>query len=124
MRYGRLAITCTKLETVKKGSLSSNGSPIVRIFFFISDVIMPKMGGREACGGCGEALYPGIRILFLSGYAVTAPKGNGDWLRDRLFVAKPFSREELLRSVRTCLNTPGISPQRDINREGSVKEMK
>jgi two-component system cell cycle sensor histidine kinase/response regulator CckA len=75
----------------------------------ITDVIMPRMGGKELAELVAKR-YPGVGILFLSGYATGAADGNGDWLKGRLCISKPFSREEILRCVPTVLTRPSAPP--------------
>ncbi|MGA2481240.1 MAG: ATP-binding protein, partial [Spirochaetia bacterium] len=67
----------------------------------ITDVTMPRMGGREL-SELSAARYPKIRVLFVSGYARDA--GKIDWLKGRALVSKPFSREEILGSVKAALS--------------------
>ncbi|GAB4387378.1 MAG: hypothetical protein Kow0025_00620 [Thermodesulfovibrionales bacterium] len=76
------------------GRLSADPSAID---LAILDVRMPGVGGREAYERMRE-IKPGLRVLFMSGYAgESAPGVSGR------FVPKPFSREGLLRAVREAL---------------------
>jgi two-component system, cell cycle sensor histidine kinase and response regulator CckA len=69
----------------------------------IVDVVMPKLGGREAAARMRE-LCPDLPVLFVSGYgpdaavtrAALAVPGSG-------LVLKPFNLKELLRLVRRCI---------------------
>jgi two-component system, cell cycle sensor histidine kinase and response regulator CckA len=76
------------------------GSPIDMV---ITDVVMPKMGGREF----SENLYklnPNVIILFLSGYTEdTLLKYGISGERNNRFIDKPFSAETLLTKVRELL---------------------
>lgn len=69
-----------------------------RLDMVVSDMYMPKMGGREL----GEALrviYPALPILFMSGQPDTAPPEGSD--QDVAFIQKPFSPGSLAETLRT-----------------------
>ena len=75
----------------------------------LSDLIMPLMPGDEVAARF-EALYPGVRILFMSGYAAPALV-NGDGTGPRHPVLdKPFTRDGLLMKVREILDEPRTGP--------------
>ncbi len=72
----------------------------------VSDVVMPKMGGRELLEGARK-LTPQVPFLFSSGY-------TNEKLRDLLeteeqtsFIAKPYTMERLSRAVRQALGGRG-----------------
>ena len=69
----------------------------------LTDVVMPGMNGRELAERL-TALRPGLRVLFVSGYArdVIAKRGVLEEQVDLL--EKPFSRAGLLRRVRRVLD--------------------
>ena len=74
----------------------------VPIDILITDMIMPKMGGRELAKRVRlkSSLTP---ILFMSAYtedpiAVSGGSGN------ERFIGKPFSADELLPAVRSLLD--------------------
>jgi signal transduction histidine kinase len=66
----------------------------------ITDVVMAGMGGRELARRVKKAC-PACRVLFTSGY----PEGEAAASNER-FIAKPFTTEELIRSVRRLLDVP------------------
>jgi PAS domain S-box-containing protein len=73
------------------------------IHLLLSDMVMPVMGGRKLAGEL-SALRPGIRVLFLSGYAyddVDREGGNG--LAEG-FLQKPFTPSALAVKVREALD--------------------
>jgi two-component system cell cycle sensor histidine kinase/response regulator CckA len=73
------------------------------IHLFLSDVIMPRMGGRELAERV-LALRPGIRVLYMSGYTAEAlPRGMFEE-RGFTFMQKPFTPEMLLLRVREALD--------------------
>jgi CheY-like chemotaxis protein len=74
-----------------------------RIHLVMLDVIMPKMGGREA----GERIRkarPDVRILYISGY--TADRIDPGALREEgvHFIHKPVAPRQLLEKVRQVLD--------------------
>ena len=69
----------------------------------ILDVVMPRMGGREAYEQL-RALRPRFKALFASGYSRSEIHGD-HVLDDGLsYIRKPFSRDSLLRAVREKLD--------------------
>jgi PAS domain S-box-containing protein len=76
-----------------------------QIDLLVTDVVMPRMLGREVAARVSE-LRSDIRVLYVSGYAypVLASKGTLDPGVEML--AKPFSEPDLLASVRRLLDTP------------------
>ncbi len=70
-----------------------------RIDLVVSDVVMPRMGGRALIEALREK-RPELRALFVSGYpADLASFGDGDRL-----LRKPFRAEDLRRAVREALD--------------------
>lgn len=74
------------------------------IHLLLTDVVMPKIGGRELADRI-RTLRPELRILYMSGFTDDAI------LRDRVledgipFLQKPFTPEGLARKVREVLDT-------------------
>jgi len=73
------------------------------IHLLLSDVVMPGMNGKELRARI-EAIKPGIRTLFMSGYTsdVIAHRGVIDLGID--FIAKPFTLTSLAGKVRAVLD--------------------
>jgi signal transduction histidine kinase/ActR/RegA family two-component response regulator len=71
------------------------------IHLLLSDVVMPGMKGPELAERM-RAIRPGIKVLFVSGYAadVVTPKD----LRDAALLPKPFSPIALDNAVRAALD--------------------
>jgi len=76
------------------------------IDLLIMDVIMPRMGGREAHDRI-RGLDPGVKVLFISGYTADALDSKGFFGNDTRFLAKPMSPVELLHKVRAILDGTG-----------------
>ena len=64
----------------------------------LSDVVMPQMSGPELHERLNE-LLPGLRGLFMSGYASSQVVHKGALREGVNFIAKPFTSEELLAKV-------------------------
>ena len=69
----------------------------------ISDVVMPKMRGRELANKISEK-YPKIKVLFISGYSDNQIAQNGILISGIHFLQKPYSIEKLAKKVREILD--------------------
>ena len=67
-------------------------------------MVMPKMNGREAYEAIRK-MRPGIKALFVSGYAVDTVKG-GEPLD---IIQKPLRPVDFLKKVRRALDSPAGS---------------
>ena len=86
-------------------ALSVAASHRGEIRLLVTDVVMPGMDGRELAEELAAAL-PGVRVLFISGYATDEVSRRGVLPVDTPFLRKPFSPRELLRKVREILEAP------------------
>ena len=68
----------------------------------VTDVIMPGMSGTELAEQL-RRLWPGLTVLFMSGYTDEALSQRGAFAQGTFFLAKPFLPEELLAGVRAAL---------------------
>jgi PAS domain S-box-containing protein len=68
----------------------------------ITDVVMPGMDGRTLAGELRRR-YPGLRVLYVSGYANDALAERGVIESGTQFLAKPFTAASLLERVRALL---------------------
>ena len=71
----------------------------------ITDVVMPEMSGPELAERLGER-WPGLRVLFVSGYTDDAVVAHGLIESTVDFLPKPFAPDELARRVRRALDDP------------------
>jgi PAS domain S-box-containing protein len=74
------------------------------IHLLVSDLIMPRMSGRELATRV-LALRPEIRVLFTSGYAADAISPDGVLGAGLNFLPKPYSPSSLAAAVRDVLDT-------------------
>jgi PAS domain S-box-containing protein len=79
--------------------LASGSEPVDVL---VTDVIMPGMSGRELARRL-QARQPGVRVLFVSGYAGEALARHGGIARGERFLQKPFSERALLDSVAAAI---------------------
>lgn len=107
-----LAVT-TKMLTRYGYTVHSAASPaeaIERIVehpgminLLITDVIMPKMNGRELTEKL-QAIQPGLKQIYMSGYTADVIANGGAPADGIHFIQKPFTVRELLTAVRAVLD--------------------
>jgi CheY-like chemotaxis protein len=98
-RHGYQVLPASSGEDALKVASTYDGT----IDVLLTDVVMPGMKGPELARRL-HALRPGVRILFMSGYAADVVTA-GD-LKDAALVSKPFSPASLSRAVRDILDMP------------------
>jgi PAS domain S-box-containing protein len=74
-----------------------------RIDLLVSDVVMPGMGGPALARKLRD-IYPGMRVLFMSGYTDDSVYRNGILETGDNFLQKPFTPEVLAGKVRELLS--------------------
>ena len=75
------------------------------IHLLLTDVIMPRMGGRELAAQLA-ASHPETRVLFVSGYTPDAELRAEVDRAAVAFLPKPYTVAQLCRSVREVLDAP------------------
>ncbi len=80
--------------------LRAEGGPVDLV---VTDVVMPGMGGRELAAAV-EAIRPGIRVIYVSGFTADATLRHGVSADGPDFLAKPFTPEVLRARVRAALD--------------------
>ncbi|HQO58740.1 MAG TPA: transporter substrate-binding domain-containing protein [Candidatus Omnitrophota bacterium] len=78
------------------------GAHAGKIDLLITDVIMPEMNGRELSDRL-RALYPGMKILFMSGYTADVILPRGVLEEGVIFMQKPFTVKDVSVKVNQAL---------------------
>ncbi len=74
-----------------------------KIHLLMSDVVMPEMNGRDLARQI-TAIYPDIRLLFISGYTANVIAHHGILDDGVAFMQKPFSMADMTAKVREILD--------------------
>jgi CheY-like chemotaxis protein len=83
--------------------ISSDHGP--KFDLIVSDMIMPRMGGKELLEHV-QLKLPGIKVLLVSGYTDDALVDRGALGPGIAFLEKPFSPKQLAQRVREVLDGP------------------
>jgi two-component system, cell cycle sensor histidine kinase and response regulator CckA len=73
------------------------------IHLLLTDLIMPHMTGKELADRL-RAVRPGMRVVYMSGYAADVISRQGVIDSGIEFIKKPFSPEALALKVRSVLS--------------------
>jgi two-component system cell cycle sensor histidine kinase/response regulator CckA len=79
------------------------------IDLLLTDVVMPEMNGRELAEQL-VAEYPGLKVLFTSGYPADAVLRRGIATAQAAFIEKPYPMEQLALKIREVLGAPALQP--------------
>ncbi|MBF0232690.1 MAG: response regulator, partial [Desulfamplus sp.] len=93
-----LISAATPWEALEKADTHSG-----TIDLLMTDVVMPEMNGRDLAKKI-TVLYPGIRLLFMSGYTADVIVRKGVLDEGVEFIQKPFSMTEMTIKVREVLD--------------------
>ena len=69
----------------------------------MTDVVMPEMNGRDLAKKI-TALFPKIKLLFMSGYSANVITQQGVLNDGVAFIEKPFSMNELAEKIRRVID--------------------
>ncbi len=72
------------------------------IGLLMTDVVMPEMNGRDLARRM-QALFPGLKCLFMSGYTADVIAQHGVLGSDVHFIQKPFTMEDVVTKVRLAM---------------------
>ncbi|CAN5721738.1 hypothetical protein BH23GEM9_BH23GEM9_12760 [soil metagenome] len=100
MRNGYHVLTAEDGEIALQVAAQYDG----RIHLLLTDVVMPRMGGRELADRLSP-LRPDMKVVYFSGYAEHAIAGKGALEENRVLLQKPFTPETLLAAVRSVGDT-------------------
>jgi two-component system, cell cycle sensor histidine kinase and response regulator CckA len=92
---------------------ATNGEQALRVYresagrvqLVLTDMIMPRMGGRELATRLSE-IVPDVKIVFMSGYTDDVLLRTGELGRGMSFLQKPLRPETLAAKVREALDAP------------------
>jgi hypothetical protein len=73
------------------------------IALLLTDIVMPGMSGVELADRMEREL-PGMRVLFMTGYAEEVVVNQGIPGRHRECIGKPFTQEQITKRVREILS--------------------
>ncbi|MBI5533626.1 MAG: PAS domain S-box protein [Deltaproteobacteria bacterium] len=76
-----------------------------RVHLLVTDLVMPRMSGRELAQRSLE-LRPDLRVIFMSGYTSSTVGQHGLDGGSASFLQKPFTPESLANKVRQVLDAP------------------
>jgi signal transduction histidine kinase/CheY-like chemotaxis protein len=108
VRHLAMRILCDYGYTVIEASNGPEAQRVVEtlsghaIHLLLTDLVMPGMSGVELASWI-QARYPGVCVLFMSGYARQVSINHDN--PHVAFLQKPFSRHTLLSQVRRLLDT-------------------
>jgi signal transduction histidine kinase len=89
----------------EEGLAKAQNQPVDQPFdLLITDVVMPRLGGKELAEQV-NALYPALKVLFISGYTGSAMIHQHHLGPGVAFLQKPFSPGTLARKVREILDS-------------------
>jgi DNA-binding NtrC family response regulator len=74
------------------------------IDLMITDVVMPHLGGAKLAAQLAST-HPGMKVLFVSGYAETTVLRHGPIDVTNSFLQKPFGLKSLAVKIRQVLDT-------------------
>ena len=96
--YGYRVIVAENGEDALRVSQTHKGP----IHLLLTDVVMPKMGGKKLAERL-QPLYPRIKVIYMSGYTDNAIVRHGVLAPELNFLKKPFTPEGLAHKVREVL---------------------
>ncbi|MBW7996508.1 MAG: response regulator [Candidatus Glassbacteria bacterium] len=73
------------------------------IHLLVTDVVMPRMGGHDLSRKLEEQ-YPGLKVLYISGYSDNSIVHHGILDQGIEFIQKPFQPSQLITKIRELLD--------------------
>jgi CheY-like chemotaxis protein len=74
-----------------------------RVDLLVTDVGLPGLNGRQLADAAREA-RPGLKVLFITGYAHNAAVGNGVLEPGTEMLTKPFAMDALGDKIRAMID--------------------
>ncbi len=87
-------------------ALSLMGKGGLGVELLLTDVVMPRMNGKELARRI-SAMLPGVRVLFMSGYTENVVAREDILGPGTDFIQKPFDTKALLRKIKENLSGKG-----------------
>jgi two-component system cell cycle sensor histidine kinase/response regulator CckA len=81
------------------------GDAVCRIQLVVTDLAMPRMGGRELVAWIGQHI-PGMRVLFMSGYTDDEIVRSAVESAEVAYLQKPFTPKTLALKIRELIERP------------------
>jgi two-component system, cell cycle sensor histidine kinase and response regulator CckA len=100
-RRGYTVLEAGDAVTAERAAVAHAGP----IHLLLTDVVMPGVSGRELASRL-QAMRPGIRVLYTSGYTDDAILHHGVMTDHMAFLQKPFATDDLLQAVRAAIAGP------------------
>jgi PAS domain S-box-containing protein len=85
-----------------------------RVDLLLSDVVMPRLGGRELAARLRER-RPELPVIFMSGYTADTILRQGISEAGGPFLQKPFSAQQLARKLRETLDAVAPTPSAPVS---------
>jgi two-component system cell cycle sensor histidine kinase/response regulator CckA len=82
----------------------------MRIDLLLTDLVMPRMNGKELAEAI-MVLRPDLRVIYMSGYAPESLMPDPGQISEANFLDKPFSPAKLLGKVRAALDVERVEKQ-------------
>jgi len=81
------------------------------ISLLLTDLVMPDgMTGKDLAQRLLQE-DPKLKVIYMSGYSADVLRKDSPLAEDVNFLTKPFPAQKLAKTIRDCLDGPGVSPQ-------------
>ena len=84
-------------------ALDMLADPKLKVDVFVTDVVMPGLDGPSWVRLALES-RPGVKVIFVSGYAQEALSQDQALIPNSIFLPKPFSLKELTTTVQSQMH--------------------
>jgi CheY-like chemotaxis protein len=96
------------LEAENAEDASAYADTEERVDVLLTDVVMPGLSGPELAEQMTER-WPGLRVLFVSGYTAEAIEKHGQISPGTSFLQKPFTRAQLTHALQELTIEPLVA---------------